>query len=103
MFGSVRVLHADAFTAWSLAGHVDPAPIRAIGLLAAIGPADVPRLVATTAELAGLRGREAEVARAVDGRATVEALLDALDAPTGEVLAALCDLCARGLVDLDRL
>jgi hypothetical protein len=46
--------------------------------------------------------REAFVVASIDGQSNCAMLVDVVDLPSGEVLAILCNLCARGLVSLDR-
>jgi hypothetical protein len=74
------------------------------GLLVDLWHSDVPRLVAADG---GARcvvddHREAFVLSLLDGESTVGAILEIADLPVAEVLTILCELCARGIVTLDR-
>lgn len=94
---------ADLLAAWALDGHVDPSFARATDLLVDISPEDVPFVPVAAEELAGLMNhREAFVVASIDGQSTLDALAYTVDLPAGEVLAIICNLCARGIVDLDR-
>ncbi len=94
---------ADLLAAWALDGHVDPSFARATDLLVDISPEDVPFVPIAADELAGLvNHREAFVVASIDGQSTLDALAYTVDLPAGEVLAIICNLCARGVVALDR-
>ena len=94
---------ADLLAAWALDGHVDPSFARATDLLIDISPEDVPFVPIAADELAGLvNHREAFVVASIDGQSTLDALAYTVDLPAGEVLAIICNLCARGVVELDR-
>jgi hypothetical protein len=94
---------ADLLAAWALDGHVDPTYARATDLLVDISPEDVPFVAFAPDELAHVLGhREAFVVASIDGQSTLDALAYTVDLPAGEVLAIICDLCARGVVGLDR-
>ena len=94
---------ADLLAAWALDGHIDPTYARATDLLVDIAPEDVPCVVLMPEEVAHLVShREAFVIASIDGQSTLDALAYTVDLPAGEVLAIVCDLCARGLVTLDR-
>ena len=98
---------ADLLAAWALDGHVDPTYARATDLLVDISPEDVPFVARDLArapdELARvLSHRESFVVASIDGQSTLDALAYTVDLPAGEVLAIICNLCARGIVDLDR-
>lgn len=94
---------ADLLAAWALDGHVDPTYARATDLLVDISPEDVPFVVLVSDEIAQLvNHREAYVVASIDGQSTLDTLAHTVDLPPGEVLAIICDLCARGIVELDR-
>jgi hypothetical protein len=94
---------ADLLAAWALDGHVDPSFARATDLLVDISPEDVPFVPRGAEELTHLvNHREAFVVASIDGQSTLDALAYTVDLPAGEVLAIICDLCARGIVELDR-
>lgn len=94
---------ADLLAAWALDGHVDPSFARATDLLVDISPDDVAFVPVAAEELASLvNHREAFVVASIDGQSTLDALAYTVDLPAGEVLAIVCDLCARGIVELDR-
>jgi len=71
------------------------------GLLVDLWHSDVPRVAATDTTVCSDH-REAFVLSLLDGESTVGALLEIADLPVAEVLAILCELCARGVVTLDR-
>jgi hypothetical protein len=71
------------------------------GLLVDLWHSDVPR-VASGGTTSCTDHREAFVLSLLDGASTVGSLLEIADLPVAEVLAILCDLCARGVVTLDR-
>jgi len=94
---------AEALSAWALAAHDDPLCARMTELLVDISPSDVPVVAVAVRDAARVLGhREAFVLASIDGTSTVEMMLDVVDLPAGEVLAIVCDLCARGIVTLDR-
>jgi hypothetical protein len=94
---------ADLLAAWALDGHVDPSFARATDLLVDITPEDVPFVPRAAEDLAQLVShREAFVIASIDGQSTLDALAFTVDLPAGEVLAIICNLCARGIIDLDR-
>jgi len=94
---------ADLLAAWALDGHVDPSFARATDLLVDITPEDVPFVVLAPDEVAPLVShREAFVVASIDGQSTLDTLAYTADLPAGEVLAIICNLCARGIVELDR-
>lgn len=94
---------ADLLAAWALDGHVDPSFARATDLLVDISPEDVPFVALGAQDLTELVShREAFVVASIDGQSTLDALAYTVDLPAGEVLAIICDLCARGIVELDR-
>lgn len=88
--------NAELLSSWALG---DPASASMTELLSEIGPDDVPRVVAAPSELSP---REAAVVSAIDGRSTLERMVDTIDLPAGELLEIVCSLCARGLIVLDR-
>lgn len=94
---------ADLLSAWALDGHVDPTFARTTDLLVDISPDDVPCVVLASEELAHLVShREAFVVASIDGQSTLDTLAYTVDLPAGEVLAIICTLCARGIIELDR-
>jgi hypothetical protein len=94
---------ADALSAWALEAHDDPFCARTTDLLVEISPDDVPHVTLAPEEIAQrVNHREAFVVASIDGQSTCAMLVDVVDLPSGEVLAILCNLCARGLVDLER-
>ena len=94
---------AEQLAAWALDDHVDPNFATTTLLLADISPADVPRVVLAPEEVARLVShREAFVVASIDGQSTLETVPDTVDLPFGEVLAIICNLCARGILALDR-
>lgn len=95
--------HAEELSAWALESHVDPSLSRTTDLLVDVAPTDVPNVALPADEVARLvNHREAFVVRSIDGESTLETLVDILDLPSGEALATICSLCARGIVSLDR-
>jgi hypothetical protein len=80
-------------------------PLRAMtaGPLVDVWPTDIPCVTGSAVQhVAGLDHREAFVLSLLDGESTLASMLDAIDLPGAEVLAIVCDLCARGVVTLDR-
>lgn len=95
---------AEVVSAWALEAHDDPFCARTTELLADISPADIPRVAIPAADIAQLvTHREAFVVASIDGQSSAETLVDLVALPSGEVLSILCNLCARGLILLDRL
>ena len=93
----------DLLSAWALADHVDPTLARTTELLVDISPTDVPYVVLPSEEVAQLVShREAFVVASIDGHSTLEMIPRIVDLPPGEVLEIICNLCARGLIALDR-
>lgn len=76
----------------------------ATGPLVDVWPCDVPCVALTPEERSErlLDHREAFVLSLLDGQSTVASMLEMESLPAGELLAILCDLCARGVVTLDR-
>lgn len=70
------------------------------GLLVDLWHSDVPNLV-TSVEMV-VDEREARILSLVDGRATIGTLLEMSGLPTPDVLGIMCELCARGVITLDR-
>ena len=70
------------------------------GPLVGVNRADVPRVAVCVFEPMEARMTHAEafVFALIDGRSAVEDLLVVAGMPPSEVLAALCSLCARGMV-----
>jgi hypothetical protein len=94
---------AEALSAWALEAHDDPFCARTTDLLIDIAPEDVPQVAMAPEEIAQrVNHREAFVVASIDGQSNCAMLVDVVDLPSGEVLAILCNLCARGLVSLDR-
>ena len=94
---------AEELSAWALEDHLDPMFAKTTDLLVDISPADVPHVVLAPEEVAQLVShREAFVVAAIDGHSTLETMSDTVDLPSGEVLAIICNLCARGILELDR-
>jgi hypothetical protein len=61
---------------------------------------DIPRVAISLENYDGpaLDHRESFVLALLDGCSTVERLVDAAGLPEAETLAALCELCARGVI-----
>jgi hypothetical protein len=94
---------ADRLAAWALDAHLDPTFARTTDLLVDISPTDIPHVMLPADEIARLVShREAFVVASIDGHSTLETIPDTVDLPSGEVLAIICHLCARGILDLDR-
>ncbi|MEA2752036.1 MAG: hypothetical protein QOI41_6179, partial [Myxococcales bacterium] len=94
----------EALSAWALEAQGDPFCAAVTDLLVDLSPTDVPR-VSTRLERDArvLTRREASVFASIDGRSTLEMMVDGLDrARSGEVLGVLCTLCARGIVVFER-
>jgi hypothetical protein len=83
--------------------HDDPLHAMTSGPLVDVWPTDVPCVTGTAAQhVAQLDHREAFVLSMLDGESSLASMLEAVDLPGAEVLAIVCDLCARGIVTLDR-
>jgi hypothetical protein len=81
----------------------DSLPGRIAALLADVSPGDVPRLaVSVDRAVLVVDHREAFVLACIDGTSTLEELIDVVGLPTGEVLAMVCGLTARGILVLER-
>ena len=94
---------AELLSAWALDDHVDPTFATTTDLLVEISPTDVPRVLLAADEIAHLVShREAFVVASIDGESTLDTIPDNVDLPRGEVLAIICNLCARGILALDR-
>lgn len=94
---------AELLSAWVLRDHVDPTIAKTTDLLVDISPSDVPYVLLAPPEIAQLAShREAFVIASIDGHSTLDTVPDTVDLPRGEVLAMICDLCARGIIGLDR-
>jgi len=66
-------------------------------------PSDVPSAIGTARDHAAhVDHREAFVLSLLDGESSLEELASAADLPGAEVLAIIRELCARGIVSLDR-
>ena len=70
------------------------------GLLVDLWHSDVPSLVSSIETV--VDDREARILSLVDGRATIGTLLEISGLALPDVLGALCELCARGVITLDR-
>ncbi len=70
------------------------------GLLVDLWHSDVPSVVAAVETV--VDEREARILSLVDGRATVGMLLEMSGLALSEMLGVLCELCARGVIALDR-
>lgn len=70
------------------------------GLLMDLWHSDVPRIVAE--DTAVVDEREAAVLSLMDGHSTVGTLLESSGLSVADLLDTLCELCARGVVELDR-
>ena len=81
---------------------IDPLDAMETGLLIDLWHSDVPRVSAADPKACTVDHREAFVLSLLDGESTVGSLLEIADLPVADVLAVLCDLCARGVVALDR-
>jgi hypothetical protein len=91
----------EALSTWALSEHCEPYSARTTELLSNIGPSDVPFINIPRRHAAEvLDDRETLIMAAVDGRATCAMLLDTIALPPGDVLAILCNLCARGFLVL---
>jgi hypothetical protein len=95
---------AEALSAWALEAHDDPINAVMTELLVDLSPTDIPRVAMTLEQVACVvTHREAFVVASIDGQSTLEMLIAGMDrARSGEVLGALCNLCARGIVVFDR-
>ena len=70
------------------------------GLLVDLWHSDVPTLAASVETV--VDEREARLLSFVDGQATIGTLLEVAGLPTPDVLGIMCELCARGVITLDR-
>jgi hypothetical protein len=94
---------AEALSAWALEGHDDPSCALTTELLVDLDTSDVPVVVLPPGEVARLvTHREAFVVASIDGASSLEETVDAIELPPGEVLEMVCNLCARGILALDR-
>jgi hypothetical protein len=75
-------------------------PSAVSGRLVDLWHSDVPKVV--SAVDAVVNEHEARILSMVDGRATIGTLLETSGLPLPDLLAALCELCARGVLTLDR-
>jgi hypothetical protein len=90
--------------------YFEPASIddMTTGLLVDLWHSDVPNIISyvspgpTATQKMLVDEREARVLSMMDGTATVGTLLESSGLPVADVLDTLCDLCARGVVILDR-
>jgi hypothetical protein len=71
------------------------------GPLLDVGPKDIPRLAGPLSQLDAHDPRETFLLSRIDGKATVDVVLDIAGMPRDEAFAMLCDLMARGLVAFD--
>lgn len=96
----------DSWSAKSDAPPEDDEPLWEIatGPLVDVWPCDIPCVALSPSERNErlLDHREAFVLSLLDGQSTVSAMLEMESLPAGELLAILCELCARGVVTLDR-
>jgi hypothetical protein len=95
----------DAAAPLPWASEEDPFRDMTTGHLLDVRPGDVPYIALTTRELTArmLDAREAFVVSLLDGTSTLDALLDAAELQEPELLAIVCDLCARGIITLQRM
>ena len=70
------------------------------GLLVDLWHSDVPNVVTSVETV--VDEREARILSLVDGRATIGTLLEVSGLPLPDMLGVLCELCARGVISLDR-
>ena len=70
------------------------------GILVDLWHSDVPNLVTSVETV--VDENEARILSLVDGRATIGTLLEVSGLPLPDVLGILCELCARGVITLDR-
>jgi hypothetical protein len=70
------------------------------GLLIDLWHSDIPQLASERTAL--IDEREAYVVSLMDGIATVSTVLETSGLPVTDVLGVFCELCARGVVTLDR-
>ena len=70
------------------------------GLLVDLWHSDVPNVVTSVETV--VDEREARILSLVDGRATIGTLLEISGLPLPDMLGILCELCARGVISLDR-
>jgi hypothetical protein len=80
----------------------EPSPLDAMTseLLLDLWHSDVPTVIASTESI--VDEREAWIVALIDGRATIGALLETSGLPLPDVLGSICELSARGIIDLDR-
>jgi hypothetical protein len=83
---------------------LDPLDAMTTGDLLDVRPSDVPYLALTLTELAAheLDAREALVLSLLDGSSTLESMLEITEINGAELLTTVCELCARGIVTLQR-
>jgi len=94
---------AEHLAAWVLESHDEPLYTGRTAALVELLPTDVPRVTRRAQHgVAALGHRERFVLASIDGGSSIETMLELLDLPTGEVLTVLGDLCARGIVAIDR-
>ncbi len=79
----------------------EPSPLddMTAGLLVDLWHSDVPNV---TCAKAIVDEQEARFLSLLDGRATIGTLLEISGLPLPDVLGMLCELCARGVITLDR-
>lgn len=95
---------AEMLSAWMLEAHDVPAYTRSTALLVNLLPTDVPRLLVSGPRLVTLVShREAYVLSSIDGHSAIDTLLEVVDLEAREVLAIVCELCARGIVAIERV
>jgi hypothetical protein len=84
--------------------HDDPLRGLASGQLLDVSPSDIPSVAPMHMEEEARRidHREAFVLSLIDGQSTVGDILERVGSPDAEALGVLCDLCARGVITLDR-
>jgi hypothetical protein len=70
------------------------------GRLVDLWHSDIPCMVSPSTNVANQR--EFRLMTLIDGRATVGTLLEASGMPLSDMLESLCELCARGVIVLDR-
>ena len=81
----------------------DPLSALTSGPLIDLWPSDVPSVIGPPRAYAErVDHREAFVLSLLDGESSLEELAAAADLPGAELLAIICELCARGIVALDR-
>lgn len=94
-------VHTGPFS-WSDEAPIDDAPFEAMvsGPFIGVRRSDIPRIAISLDAYDGpaLGHREGFVLALLDGCSTVERLVDAAGLPEAETVAALCELCARGVI-----